>query len=159
LAKDKRSLPALYSLVVLVAILVLAEPLLVSRYYSKATQYLSLKRLESAEVVSIRIGTTLWDQPEEIHAFVEVLHRSSWVFPMGGIGRTGPAEPFVVTLSSGQRMEVCIGRHYFGGGPLRDEGVIMFFLAGSDSCASTDVLALIPNLPSWLESKNHSLPK
>jgi hypothetical protein len=156
--RHKRLLSAVYTAVGLLAFAVIAEPLLVSRYYSKLTNYLLLRRLEHESVISISIGTTTWSKREAIQVLVNVLHQPSWVLRRGDIGRSGPPESITVALASGETIRLCIGRHYYGGGPFRDEAIVKYSYSGSD-CSAGDEFALIPGLPSMLEGMSHSLPK
>src|SRR5574341_1498444 len=156
--RHKRLLSSVYTAVGLLAFAVIAEPLLVSRYYSKLTNYLLLRRLDAENVVSIGIGTTTWSNREDIQVLAGVLDQPIWVLRGRDVGRSGPPESITIALASGETIRLCIGRHYYGGGPFRDEAIVKYPYSGSD-CSAGDEFALIPRLPSVLEGMSHSLPK
>ena len=156
--RHKRLLSAIYTMVGLLVLAVIAEPLLVSRYYSKLSNHLRLKRLEPDNAIAITIGATTWSRREEVQALVSVLNRASWVLGGRDVGRSGPPESITVTLVSSETIRLCVGRHYYGGGPFRDEAIVKYSYSGSD-CGAADEFALIPGLPSMLEGMSHFLPK
>jgi hypothetical protein len=156
--RHKRLLTAIYGLTILAVFFVIAEPFVLFRYYRKLTGYLVLSGLEFDRVQSISVGSTTWSNTGDIQQVVAALHRSNWLLPSHSLGSSGPQELLTVTLITGEVFRACVGRHFFGGGSLRDEGVIKYIWSGSD-CETTDGLALVPELPALLEHMGHFLPK
>jgi hypothetical protein len=142
-----------FGLIVGIVILLIGEPMFVSRYVRQFQDLAFLRGLQSEAVESIRLSDERWTAPQDIQKIIAAVRRAEWsVLPRRGHGG-GPFVSMDITLRSGEVVPLSLGRTYGYG----TEGAILRFRpSGWPSSLSTSLF--IPALPQTLEELGYTLP-
>jgi hypothetical protein len=149
-----------YGLMIGIVILLIAEPMLVSRYIRQFQDLAFLHGLQPEAVESIRLADERWTAPQDVQKIVAAVRRAEWaVLPVRSSGG-GPLVFMEITLRSGEVVPLSVGRASSA------EGALLRFrpsgwppiepVGGWPSSLSTSLF--IPALPQTLEELGHALP-